>query len=130
MPSIDKAFYSQFAPVFNEPGRWETGAQGYGSVFFRNTIYQADRVEITVGIAVYPSSWYYSASYSTPGLMRAIDVPRLPQTTPWPEVRDYYLNHGLAAYGTYKKDLAARIESCGTRIAGLKTGNARGKSDK
>lgn len=111
MSSIDKAFYSQFAPVLDEPDWWETGAAGYGSVFFRNTIYQAPDIEITVGIVVCPSSWYYCADYSTPGSRSGINAPRLPVTTPWPQVRDYYLKHGLAAYAAYKKSLDTKIEA-------------------
>lgn len=122
MSSIDKDFYSRFAPVLNEPGWWETGAMGYGSVFFRNTVYQKPGVEITVGIVVCPSSWYYCANYSTPGFSSGIDVPRPPVTTPWSEVRDYYLNHGLVSYAAHKKDLDARIEA---DIANSKIGNGK-----
>ena len=124
MSAITKEFYSQFAPVVNEPDWWETNAAGYGSVYFRNTIYQEPGVEITVGIVVCPSSWYYCASFNTPGSMHGIDVPRLPVTTPWSEIRDYYLNHGLAAYSVYKKDLDARIEAYDAKIARLKTDSA------
>jgi hypothetical protein len=62
--------------------------------------------------------------------MRGIDVPRLPITTPWSEVRDYYLNHDLEAYTAYRKDLDARIEAHDTRIASLKTDDASSRSDK
>lgn len=120
MSAITKEFYTRFAPVLNEPGWWETNAAGYGNVFFRNTIHQSPGVEITVGIVVCPSSWYYCASFSTPGSMRGIDVPRLPVETPWAEVHGYYLNHGLVAYAAYKEDLDRRIEAHDTRIAKLK----------
>ena len=121
MSSIDKVFYSQFAPVLTESGWWETGAMGYGSVFFRNTIYQNPGIEITVGIVIYPGNWYYCANYSTLGFNSGINVPPPPVTTPWHEVRDYYLTHGLIAYGAYKKDLDAKIEAHNTTVALLKS---------
>jgi len=111
MSSVDKAFYSRFAPVLNEPGWFETGALGYGSVFFRNIIHQEPSFLITVGIVVYPSSWRYCANYSTLASGGGVDVKPIRAEAPWMEVRDYYLQHGLSAYAAYKKDLAASIEA-------------------
>jgi len=111
MSSIDKAFYSRFAPVLNEPGWFETGALGYGSVFFRNIIHKEPDIKITVGIVVCPSSWHYCANYSLLASGSGINVKPIRAEAPWTEVRDYYLKHGLSAYATYKKDLSASIEA-------------------
>lgn len=107
--SINIDFYSQYAPVLKQPGWWETGATGYGSVFFRNTIYEVPGLKITVGIVVLPNSWRYCANFSTPGSGSGVNAPCLDCSTLWDEVKSYYLTHGIEAYNAYVEELDKQI---------------------
>lgn len=101
-PTIER--YSQFAPVLKDPGWYETGAQGYGSVFFRKRIHSQQGLEITVGIVVCPTSWHYCGNISTPGHSEGI-MTRMVRSkieeAPWELVSAFFLEKGLKCYDVY-----------------------------
>jgi hypothetical protein len=107
--STEMDFYSQYVPVLKKPGWEQTGIQN-NSVIFANVIFDVPSLKITVRIIIFQlTSWQYSASFSTPYHCSDIDVPP-DYTLSWEQVREYYLEHGLAAYEAHEKDVKSRVE--------------------
>ena len=94
----DINWYSQYCPALKENGWYKTGATGYGLVHFRNVIHGEPGFQISVGIVILPNNWRYCANINARGHGFGVNVSNPSNTTPWNEVKAYYLEHGIKAY--------------------------------
>lgn len=103
MSKIDIEWYSQLAPVLNQPGWYETSANGlFGDCFFRNVVHQQIGLKITVGIVVCPSSWHYCANFITPGYSQGFKFGREKDNDiKWEELKELVKQKGLEAHKSY-----------------------------
>lgn len=93
----DINWYVQYCPVLREEGWYETGATGFGLVHFCNVIHREPDFQISVGIVILPNNWRYCAKINTAGSSCGVNVSAPVNSTPWNEVKEYYLNHGIRA---------------------------------
>lgn len=97
--------YSQFIPVLKDDGWFDTGAQGFGCVFFRKQIYNQQELRITVGIVVCSSCWYYCGNISTPFYSQGIPGIVPSPDIEWTIVSEFFLANGLECYKIHRDEV-------------------------